>query len=300
MEEYKTNIIKYPALNQYIRDLETLRNFDFKNYTIDEIYNKFYDLALTIPVLGAKFSAKEINGKILYRARLKKTISNQEDKTLIQTFSYPPSSVCNNNGRANISQKSVFYCTDKAYSAIKECDPEIGDEGYLSVWELNASRNLHYISCLPENLPFKNGWHEYGTYHHNFLIQKQSQLNKEELQHKIELRRLITERFMNEKYPYYISSMLANEYLYLNKEKADILIYPSSKTFQDYTNFAIHPNTVNNHIFCKKVIKFKVIKDKGSHLSLSLNSTGHLLNDRFNWEKFTDEDGEEIGFKKVE
>jgi len=296
MENYQTNKIIYPELKQYLEDLETLRNFDFKDSEIENIYNKFHDLALTIPVLGAKFLHDKINGKKLYRVRLKKQISDREDKSLIQTFSYPPPNVCNSNGRANIKQKSVFYCTDKPYPAIMECNPEVGDEGYLGIWEINASRNLHYICCLPENLPFRNDWYEYGTYHHNFLIQKQKELNNEELHYKVALRKLITEKFMNEKFPYSVSSMLANEYLYFNP--ADILMYPSAKTFQDYTNFAIHPNAVNNHLVCTKVIRFKVIEDFGTYLRLSLKSTGHLINDRFNWKKFTDEDGKELGFER--
>jgi hypothetical protein len=296
MEEYGTNNLNYPELKQYLEDLETLRNYEFKDSNIEDIYNKFHDLALTIPVLGAKFLAKEINGRKFYRVRLKKKISEEEDKSLIQTFSYPPPNVCNFKGRANIIKKSVFYCTDKPYPAIMESNPEVGDEGYLSIWEINASRNLHYICCLPENLPFKNEWYEYGTHHHNFLIQKQSELNKGELQYKIALRKLITERFINEKYPYHISSMLSNEFLYFNQ--ADILMYPSAKTLQDYTNFAIHPNSVNNHIFCKKVVRFKVIKDFGTYLRLSFKSTGHLIDDRFHWKEFKDEDGKELGFEK--
>ena len=101
---------------------------------------------------------------------------------------------------------------------------------------------------------------------------------------------------MNEKYPYHISSMLSNEFLYFNQ--ADILMYPSAKTLRDYTNFAIHPNTVNNHLYCIKVVRFKVIKDYGTYFRLSFNSTGHLIEDRFQWKEFTDEDGKYLGLER--
>ena len=131
MEEYRTNNINYPELKQYLENLEILRNYDFKDSKIEDIYNKFHDLALTIPVLGAKFLAEKINCRRYNRVRLKKKISKEEDKSLIQTYSYPPPNICNYNGRANIIKKSVFYCTDRPYPAIMESDPEVGDEGYL-------------------------------------------------------------------------------------------------------------------------------------------------------------------------
>jgi len=238
-----------------------------------------------------------INKYKLYRVRLSKTISKEEDTSLIQTFSFPPTSVCKTNQRANIKYKSVFYCTDEVFPAMKECGAEDGDEGYLSTWGFNATRDLYYANCLPEILPETNTWAEYGKFHHNFLKEKQTKDNKELLNHKIALRKLITDKFMKEKPPYHISSMLSNEYLYENN--ADLIMYPSAQTLQNYTNFAIHPNIVLNHLKCSKVVKFKIMKQENEQIRFKLGLIGHIENDRINWRKSTDEDGKELGFKRL-
>jgi hypothetical protein len=298
MDNYQTIDADYPDFEVYSNNLELLSQIDFSNSSYDEIYNTFHDLALTIPMLGAKLiSENGINGHKLYRARLSKTISKDEDISLIQTFSFPPTSVCKSNQRANLKYKSVFYCADEPFPAIKECGVEDNDEGYLSLWEINATRDLNYVNCFQEELPANNYWREYGNYHHNFLIEKQTEENIELLKHKIALRNLVTHKFTKEEPPYFISSMLANEYLYENQ--SDLIMYPSAKTFQEYTNFAIHPNVVLKHLKCNKILKFKVVKLETEQVQLKFISIGHIENDRINWKKPTDEDASDLGFKKI-
>jgi hypothetical protein len=297
MNNYTTIDADYPDLESYKHNLKLLSQTDFSKSTYDEIYNTFHDFALTIPLIGAKLKTVDgINGHRLYRARLSKNFAKEEDISLIQTFSFPPPTVCESNQRANIKFKSVFYCADEAFPAIIECGAEDGDEGYLSVWEINGSRDLHYANCFPEILPKGNTWEEFGRFHHNFLIESQSKKDKNLLQHKIALRNLVTHKFMKEKKPYYLSSMLANEYLY--ESNADLIMYPSAQTFQDYTNFAFHPNIVSEHLKCYKIFKFKVIKRGTEQVKFNFKSIGHIENDRINWKKPTDEDGIELGFRK--
>lgn len=295
MEKYQVIDIKYPDYDVYLDNLKTLSNYDFTNCDYNEIYNIFHDFALIIPTLGEKFNNK-INGHKLYRVRLSKTISKEEDLSLIQTFSFPPPVFCKTNGRANIKYKSVFYCTDQPFPAMRECNTSEGDEGYLSLWEFDIKRDLHYLSCLPAELPNTNRWREYGEYHHNFLIEKQSVLNKEELKYKLALRNLLTEKFMKEEFPYHISSMIANEYLYY--AHADLILYPSVKTLHDYTNFSIHPNIAQNHIKCTKVFHFKLIENLRDNLRFSFKSIGRIEKDRIVWGKPSNAEIEEIGFFK--
>ncbi|WP_298537998.1 hypothetical protein [uncultured Algibacter sp.] len=298
MNSYQTEEIDYPDLETYKRNLNELSDFDFSNSTYREIYDKFHDLALTLPMLGAKLKTVDgINGHKLYRARLSKTIAKEEDLSIIQTFSFPLSTFCKTNQRANIKHKSVFYCADEAFPAIKECGIQDEEEGYLSVWEIAGKRDLKYATCLPLELPNKNGWAEYGIYHHDFLIKEQSALNKTLLNHKVALRNFITYKFMNEKPPYSLSSMLANEYMYENG--VDLIMYPSAKTFQEYTNFAIHPNVVQTQLKCNKIYKFKVIKQDKEQVRIKFISIGHIANDKIEWKKPTDKDGTELGFRKL-
>tara|TARA_R110000751_G_scaffold7964_1_gene32320 strand:- start:4464 stop:5357 length:894 start_codon:yes stop_codon:yes gene_type:complete len=296
MSKYNTQKIEYPEYKTYLKNLQLLSNFDFTNYTNQQIYNKFHDLALTIPGLGAKLIHEKINGFELYRVRMENTISELEDKDIIQTFSFPPPAVLNSNGRANIKNKSVFYCTDHPYPAIKEANGGIGEVGFLGIWEIQASRDLVYLSCLPEVLPNMNNWHEFGEFHYNFLIEKQSDEDSKVLPHKIALRKLITDKFMLEKPQYHISSMIENEYLYDND--CDLLLYPSAQSFQDYINFAFHPNVVLSHLKCKKIVRFKINKITNQQVGFNLLGIGEIENDRIKWRKITDQDGLDLGFRK--
>jgi len=298
MGKYKTINVDYPEYKIYIKNLEKLKKYNFNDYSPDEIYHKYHDLALILPSLGAKLVFKEINGYVLYRARLSRTIGKNEDLSLIQSFSFPPPSVCKNKQRANINYKSVFYCADEAFPAIKECGAIDGEEGYLSIWKINANRDLNYASCLPEKLPHKNRWVEYGAFHHTFLRENQTLENKSLLNHKIALRNLITDKFMKEKAPYHLSSMLANEYPYYQNN--DLLLYPSVQTFQEYTNFAIHPNAALKQLECFKIYKFKLVEQGKEQVKLNFLSIGDIENDRIKWRNPTNSDGEELGFSKID
>lgn len=296
MDNYTTMNIEFLDFESYKNNLNILSQIDFSKSTYDEIYNKFHDLALTIPMIGAKLkTVNGINGHKLYRARLSKTISDKEDLSLIQSFSFPPPAVCISKQRANIEFKSVFYCADGAFPAIKECGAENGDEGYLSIWKINATRDLLYANCFPEILPKNNTWEEFGRFHHNFLIESQTKKNKSLLKHKIALRNFVTHKFMKEQKPYYLSSMLSNEYLYENN--ADLIMYPSAQTFQEYTNFAIHPNVVSEHLKCYKIIKFKFLNQGINDVKINFQSIGNIENDRICWKKPTNDDGLELGFR---
>lgn len=285
-EKYITVNNDYPEFEKYLNGLEILSKYDFSKSDYDEIYNKFHDFALKIPALGASFDMG-INGLKLFRARPAKTISDFEDKTIIQTFSFPPSISCKNNGRANIKYKSVFYCTDNIIPALKESNIEIKDEVYISVWNYNSKRNLNYVCCLPEILPNSNSWSEYGKFHHDFLVDRQIKNDKQLLKYKVALRNFITDRFMKEEFPYPITSMLSNEYLYENG--FDMIIYPSAKTFQDYTNFAIHPNVVLNHLDLEIIFKIIVVDINQEQIKFKVKSIGYFENDKINWRKSSDD-----------
>lgn len=296
MKDYHTQNIEYPDYPSYLINLQKLSSYDFEGYSYDQIYHKFHDLALTIPLYGAKLLHKEFNGYKFFRVRLEKSISDDENMNNPQTFSFPPPNVCKWPGRANIENRSVFYCTNKAFPAIREVDGKVGDIGFMSLWEVKAGRDLQYVSCLSEILPNKNEWEEYGIFHHNFLIDRQTNENPEFLPHKIALKKMITDKFMMEKDPYSICSMIANEYMYENKK--DMILYSSVRTFHDYINFAIKPLVVLDNLICEKVVKFQISNIEREKLSVDLRLTGDVSGQRIYWRKINDKDGLDLGLEK--
>jgi len=296
MEKYEIIDIHYPDFKVYEENLEKLKNTDFNNSSVSNIYHRFHDLALTIPGLGGKLLHKEFKREKLYRVRMDSSMAKTENISNVNTFSFPPKEFCKFNGRANLKHKPVFYCTDDIFPSIKECKPKIGEFGYISLWQVDADKDLSYATCLPEKLPSKNRWREYGIFHHNFLIENHSKVDKKTLKYRLSLRDFITNRFMQENEPYSISSMLAHEYLYMNR--TDILLYPSVQTLQDYTNFAIHPRVAENYLKCLKVLRFKITKDLGEQFKLIFSLIGTPSGNKINWQKATDEDISKFGFNK--
>lgn len=298
MEKYDIIDISYPDFKVYEENLEKLKNTDFSNFSVSHIYHRFHDLALTIPGLGGKFVHKKFNGEKLYRVRMDRSIALTENISNIQAFTFPPKEFCKYNGRANLKHKPVFYCTDNIFPSIKECKPKVGESGFISLWQVEADRNLSYATCLPEKLPAKNRWGEYGTFHHNFLVKNHSKVDEKTLKYRVALRKFITKIFMREEEPYSISSMLAHEYLYVNR--TDILLYPSAQTLQSYTNFAIHPRVAERYLKCLKILRFKITKDLGEQFQLIFSLIGTpYTGTKINWQKATDEDISQFGFDKL-
>lgn len=282
--------LKYPTIEEYKNNLIKLFNYDFNGLSYQEIYDLYFDHALVLQSLAGYLVSEKINGRELYRVRPTIQINEFEDLSLIQTFSYPPPSVCKNNGRANIKHKSVFYCTDNITAAIKESNVKENEECYLSFWELNTKRDLKFTSYLPASLPKNNYWGKISYFYQDYLLNS----DKKNLEYKLELRKFITDKFINEESPYHLTSFIANENLYSGESKSDVLIYPSVKTFKDYTNYAFHPNVVNEHLKINKILHVKVKRILETHLEFYVLEIGHLEDDKINWKTPTEQDKENL------
>ena len=131
----------YPNSDALNEQLEKLRNMDFTNKSpkeISETLNSFLDL---MPVVTSRYSADKFNTFQFYRVRNNVNFET-EDLNLIQTYSYPLPQFCKENGRANLKNMSVFYCSNHALTALTESRPKIGEIGYLSIWEGRATEEM--------------------------------------------------------------------------------------------------------------------------------------------------------------
>lgn len=279
-------IKNFPSLIDYSQMLTQLAYEDFSNLTISEIEKRIYDLCIVLPSICGKANPEDLNKIHFYRARMQSTIGSNEDLTLVQTYSYPPSSVCSRNGRANLKYTSVFYCSDSPLASILECDPEVGEIGYLTLWKPKAKRQLKYGTYLSEDLVEHNELASLAK--KAFAYYKQQHLNTPLGAQMILLRQFLADRFVVESPPYNITSYIANQALY-REFNNDFIIYPSSKTFSYYNNYAFHPNSVNENLDFKKVLKFKVL-EKGNHIfKIGYMAIGELNPIVINWSIPTDE-----------
>jgi hypothetical protein len=107
-----------------------LKSLDLSLFSQEEIYQIVYKHARFIPSFISIIPSNEFCSIKLFRARFK-IDPEKENVYLNSTFSYPHNYFCNQNGRANIKKRNVFYCSDSGISAILESKPNRGDTGCL-------------------------------------------------------------------------------------------------------------------------------------------------------------------------
>jgi len=275
-----------PDIKSFIDALADVRRSLSPFASVAEIAQTFYDRAIMHTQLYGFSNPPNFTSQTFYRARLNIDLAN-EDIGLIKTYSYPPSSACKVNGRANLKGRSVFYCSDHALTAIYECKPKVGDYGFLSIWDNHkADRIVKFAICLPKDLRPDNNWTRDAVKAHLYAEEysrvrggiKSAQLNA--------LNEYISRQFIEEKEPYLLTSMLAENYLYY-KSKADFIVYPSIVANSQHCNLAFHPNSVETLLSFKKVIRFRVtdVVDSPRGLNLAIGKTGELNGACLEWRK---------------
>lgn len=279
----------FPEYEKFIDGLETLNNYDFSNSNREEIYDKFFDYAYSLPTNFEYLSPENFNNRKFYRVRLN-IDRKKEDLSLIQTYSYPPTSFCTNNGRANLSGKSIFYCSNELLPSMLESKPKIEDEGFLSIWKGNTTRKIKVGHYLPTNLPIGNSWSQMAYKTLQDLRKNLPKELKSKLIHLEALNNFISKKFVTEKEPYFLTSMLSWE-LFYGQFWTDLMIYSSVVTNNKFCNIAIHPNAVNENLQLEKVIIFKVVEFKNGIPIVELRSEfGELIDSRIEWKNLTEKE----------
>lgn len=286
---YDEDLRLFPKYEDYLLDLERLDKYDFKGCCPEEIYNIFYDLAKMLPTTYTNLRKEIFNELTFFRERLNVN-KEKEDISLIQTYANPPTVFCDENGRANLKYKSVFYCSDKLECSMFESKPKVGDEGFLSVWKGDAKRSLKVGVCLPNNLSEENSWNEIGE---NSFLYNESTLKeegKDKQKHILELYKFISNKFINEKPPYYLTSMISDVLLFSSDLWRDFIVYPSFLKKTKMSNLAFHPNSVVENLSFNKVIRFKVTENSNQRLMFRLGQTGVLENNKIIWKERSEEE----------
>lgn len=289
----KDIIDRFPPLEVYKKNLKKLTEINFESLTFKEKTKAYFDAAILLPRITGDTSHTIFNkkaNKYFYRARLQKHDNlNIEDTTLIQNFSFPPSSSCKKNGRANIKSTSVFYCSNSAPAALNEIEIEIGSEGFFGVWEMQPNSNLEFNLLISNEIQKSNSWYDYIQ---DISLQYQLYQKKDEgvlSSYLIELRKFINDIFMHEKPPYSISSFIANRYLYGNNN-VEFIVYPSAKSFHNYVNYAFHPNVVINSLKLSRVFMFKINDIISEGINFTIKKVGYLDKSHIKWKSQDESD----------
>jgi hypothetical protein len=267
---------RYLSVDELRQKLEILKNTDLSTASQGEITNTFFSYFDTLPSLIAMYQPSRFNNFYFYRARLN-VDHTSEDTKLIRTFSYPLPQFCKDNGRANLRQKSVFYCSNCAVTSVMEAKPKVGDVGYLSVWRGNAQRPVKTGILLPRGLKQDNIWSGLtdDMYMHvdkelSTIAQQKYDFFKEEI-------RFVADLFLSEKPPYALTSWIGNELIYGTSWK-DMIVYPSFVNDGYSCNVALHPNFADRFLEFEKVIRFKILDITDSQYVVSTGKVGVMVN----------------------
>src|SRR6185437_7079959 len=128
-ENITADLKKFPPLQEYIQGLKELMKMNLSVLTTKEMADVFYKRVVLFQQVFGLNPSECFNEREFYRVRM--NIQENEDENLLRTYSYPPASACEKNGRANLSGRSVFYCSDHAGTALLESKPKEGQIGYL-------------------------------------------------------------------------------------------------------------------------------------------------------------------------
>ncbi len=282
------DFFKYNTIEEFREKLNELKQIDFANKSFEEIGDVFYSYVSVIPTLIYNFDTDRFNDFLAYRVRM--NIGEAEDLGLLSTYSYPNGIFCNTNGRANISQKSVFYASNSALTAIIECKPKINDLGYLGIWKGNTSRKIKAALLLPRNLTSNNEWYLMAQNAHQFMEQhfEKIEMNKESFVH--ELLRFICDLYLTEKEPYHLTSFISHELLYHSSDWRDLIIYPSFANKAFTCNLAFHPNTIDSCLSFIKVIRFKILDINNDNFKIGTGRVGELIDNKIIWRGIKEEE----------
>jgi hypothetical protein len=255
-DEFINILNKFPELQTFKQNLHELETLDLSSCTQDQIHNKYFDRAILLPNQGIILPNNETDSRYVYRVRLSIT-ENKENINLIRTFSYPDSSLCQKNNRANLKNKTVFYSADIPLTAFLESRPKINDVGYMGKWRLICDRDLTCVAFFPTDLSKKNCWYQTAIFKQQRMIEEIQKIKSDKSPQLEYLLNYTSEIFAYEKSPYSISSWIANKMLF-EFDGIDFLVYPSSMLSSDSCNLAFHPNFVDKYIQLISVIKFKI------------------------------------------
>lgn len=273
----------FPSISRYQKNLKKLLEFDFSNKSFNEINDIYYDNALILPCAKQKLHPDAFENFLFYRTRMNVDFKTS-DVNLINTYSYPPPSLCGKNGRSNIAGTSVFYCSDSAESALYEVRPKINDTGFLSVWKINIDRPIKLACLLPQTLKSTNPWFHFNKDIHSDQIKLWTKNYPKLITHYNALTDFIGKAYRLNDSKYSLSSFISKKLLFEDIYN-DFILYPSFSTEETYANMAFHPNFIDNHMVLHKVFQLNIMKFIETAPAFSVALVGELENGRMKWRR---------------
>ena len=274
-----------PEISVLKNSLAELMSTDKTAMTSEELKDFFYKNAYLFTNNARPLNPIGINKQSFWRVRC--NIQESENTEIQETYSYPK--ICNLNGRANIKGSPVFYCAFDKTTAIFESKPKVNDIIYLSEWGSLFVNPVNVSFLLSDKISSKSPFYQVALDHlqgmkdmaMRYGIDKGTQLEMISI--------FISNAFIQETFPYSLTSWLANDMLY-NSGKIDMIIYPSIARILHSCNIAINPTVVDAYLRLKKVYKIQVTQSDSKKKSLEVLCVGDFIDNNVVWRELSDND----------
>lgn len=289
LDVLETDFNQYKSVEDLKARLDKIKQMSFRNYSRDQIVDLLLRDLCFIPVNVAYLDPELFNSRIFYRVRL--NIGQWENIHSDRTYSYPPPQVCKANGRANVRNSSVFYCSEFAHTSLWESRPKTGDFGSIAVWKGHTNRKIKVGFFLLEDIKKENPWSEMAFDFHAKLKEHHGLNQSDKHAFTQEITKFIAERFMYEKPDYPITSCIAHQAMFGEKIK-DMLAYPSNVHEGSVCNYAFHPECVDSFLHLVKVIRFKVTEVKDGDMKYIPGNVGEYINGKMYWRRFRQDEAD--------
>jgi RES domain len=299
-KEFENELSKLPSLEDFKKNLQELYSIDKSLLSIQEIKKLIFEKAIILPNFYSSLPKETINLLKTFRVRIEKSMTQTDDTNLIRTFSYPSPFFCSKNGRANLANHSVFYCSSDIGTALAESNLEIGDIAYLSVWKVNCDREVNYTAYLPTQIPTKNIWYKKAVDLYSQTIENAKKHGSDKSKHLEILYSFFAEIFIKESKPYSLTSWIANNILY-DYDIVDLIVYPSFATNNYSCNIAIHPNFVDNYLRFEKIFKLQITGKPSGSVTFRISDSGTADRTSIIWKEVSQEEIDNYfpGAKKI-
>jgi hypothetical protein len=230
---------------------DTLTMRDFSGCSINEATRSVQSTYGILPTIGNKISG---SFRIVRARKINEAV---EDITDFRTFGPPPIGETS-EGRANVVGYPVLYATTSARTAMREINPNPGDEYFVSIWEKSESVKPLLISLyslhsnggtkFDSSGEFVNQWVKDAI---SFVTTdlKISKAKKHDFLHAMKLRSsLFTMSHYN------ISSRLAHGLIFDSNVACDAIVYPSIADEGQFC-FAVSPDYTYEHMRLVRVYR---------------------------------------------
>jgi hypothetical protein len=288
--DFRKTLDSLPPIEEYKEQVWNFLRQKMLSASPEEIQKKFIEAVKLYPQLVHIIEPEMIRPLRLYRVRAVEPNGVLLNERMVRSFSYPDPTFNLKNGRANLKGTSVFYCGNDWPTALRELEPIPGSKAYVSIWSIHTNRKLIYRAFLPhKSMPKESISIGVAKSHYAAFQEFNKEHNIDKPAHMEFLYDCLSECFTFPHTDYWLSSWMADNLIY-GYNGIDFIMYPSWATQFVGTNYAFHPNVVDQFFKLEHVFRLNTKNISKDTFKYTAEAYGSVQNTNISWRGITKED----------